>query len=41
MNIISAAFSTYILALAKNMYKKRARKPLMKLTAGNQNKSFG
>ncbi len=32
-NIISAAFSSYVLALAKNLYKKRARLTLMKLTA--------
>jgi len=33
-NVVSAAFSCYVLALAKNSYKKRARKTLMKLTAG-------
>ncbi len=34
MNIVLAAFSSYILALAKNLYKKCARKTLMKLTTG-------
>jgi len=29
-----AAFSSYVLALAKNSYKKRARKTLMKSTQG-------
>jgi hypothetical protein len=33
-NIILAAFSSYILALAKKLYKKGARKTLMKLMAG-------
>ncbi len=33
-NVVSAAFPSYILALAKNSYKIRARKMLMKLTAG-------
>jgi hypothetical protein len=33
-NIVSAAFSSYILALAKNLYKKREQKMLMKLTEG-------
>ncbi len=33
-NIVSAAFSSYILALAKNLYKKSARITLMKLTTG-------
>ncbi len=33
-NVISAAFSSYVLALAKNSYEKRARLTLMKLTAG-------
>jgi len=32
MNIVSAAFSSYVLALAKNLYEKRTRKMLMKLT---------
>jgi len=32
--VISAAFLSYILALAKNLYKKFARKTLMKLTSG-------
>ncbi len=32
-NVVSAAFSSYVLALAKNLYKKCARKMLMKLTA--------
>jgi len=34
MNVVSAAFSSYVLALAKNSYKKHACKKLMKLTAG-------
>jgi hypothetical protein len=34
-NVISAAFSSYVLGLAKNSYKKCAHKMLMKLTAGN------
>ncbi len=33
-NVVSAAFSSYILALAKNSYKKHARIMLMILTAG-------
>ncbi len=33
-NVVSAAFSSYVLALAKNSYRKRARKTLMKLTVG-------
>jgi len=33
-SVVSAAFSSYVLALAKNLYKKGARKTLMKLTAG-------
>ncbi len=33
-NIDLAAFSSYVLALSKNPYEKRARKMLMKLTAG-------
>ena len=33
-NVILAAFSSYILALAKNLYKKGARKMLMKMAAG-------
>jgi hypothetical protein len=32
MNVVLAAFSSYVLALAKNSYKKCARKMLMKLT---------
>jgi len=31
-NVVSAAFSSYVLALAKNSYKKCSRKMLMKLT---------
>jgi hypothetical protein len=34
MFIISAAFSSYSLALAENSYKKFASKMLMKLTSG-------
>jgi len=34
MSVILAAFSSYLLALAKNLYKKRTQKTLMKLTAG-------
>jgi len=34
-NVVSAAFSSYVLALAKNSYKKREQKMLMKLTADN------
>jgi len=33
-NFVLAAFSSYVLALAKNLYKKRARIMLMKLTTG-------
>jgi len=33
-NVVSAVFSSYILALSKNMYKKRAHIMLMKLTTG-------
>jgi len=33
-NVVSAAFSCYVLALSKNLYEKCARKTLMKLTAG-------
>jgi hypothetical protein len=36
-NVISAAFSSYVLALAKNSYEKRACQMLMKLTAGGVN----
>ncbi len=36
-NIISASFSSYVLALAKNLYKKRAHKTLMKLMVGHNN----
>ncbi len=31
-NVVPAAFSSYILALAKNLYEKRVQKTLMKLT---------
>ena len=31
-NVISAAFSSYVLALVRNLYEKFARKMLMKLT---------
>ncbi len=34
-NVILAAFSSYILALAKKLYEKRARIMLMKLTTGD------
>jgi hypothetical protein len=34
MNIVLPALSSYALALAKNSYKKCARKMLMKSTAG-------
>jgi hypothetical protein len=34
MIIILAAFSSYVLDLPKNLYKKRTRKMLMKLTIG-------
>ncbi len=33
-NVVSAAFSSYVLVLAKNSYKKCAPKMLMKLTPG-------
>jgi len=33
-NVLSAAFSSYILALLKNLYKKCARLTLMKFTTG-------
>jgi len=33
-NVVLAAFSSYVLALSKNSYKKHARFSLMKLTAG-------
>ncbi len=33
-NVVSAAFSSYVLALSKNSYEKRVRKMLMKLTPG-------
>jgi hypothetical protein len=33
-NVVLAAFSSFVLALAKNLYKKCARITLMKLTAG-------
>ena len=36
MNVILAAFSSYILALAKNSYEKGARIMLMKLTEGGR-----
>ncbi len=35
-NVVLAAFSSYVLALAKNSYEIRARKMLMKLTEGRQ-----
>jgi len=35
-NIVSAAFSSYVLALAKNSYEKCAQKMLVKLTPGLQ-----
>jgi len=31
-NVVSAAFSSYVLALAKKLYKKRVRTMLMNLT---------
>jgi len=34
MNVVFAAFYSYVLALAKNLYEKRARLTMMKLTAG-------
>ncbi len=34
MKVVWAAFSSYILALAKNLYEKCAQKMLMKLMAG-------
>jgi len=37
MNVVSAAFFSYVLALAKNSYEKCARKTLMKLTACHLN----
>jgi len=40
-NVVSAAFSSYNLALVKNSYKKCARKMLMKLPAGRSKNSFG
>jgi len=36
-NVVSAAFSSYVLALAKNLYEKRVHKTLMKLTLGKRN----
>jgi len=33
-NVVSAAFSSYVLALANNLYEIRLQKTLMKLTAG-------
>ncbi len=33
-NVVLAAFSSYVLALSKNLYKKLALLTLMKLTAG-------
>ncbi len=33
-NVVSAAFSSYVLALSKISYEKCARKTLMKLTPG-------
>ena len=35
-NVVSAAFSSYILALVKNSYEKGARIMLMKLTEGEE-----
>ncbi len=34
-NVVLAAFSSYVLALSKNLYKKHACLMLMKLTAGS------
>jgi hypothetical protein len=39
-NVVSAAFSSYNLALVKNSYKKCAQKMLMKLLAGRSKNSF-
>ncbi len=36
-NVVLAAFSSYVLALSKNLYEKHARLMLMKLTAGRKN----
>jgi hypothetical protein len=36
-NVASAAFSSYVFALAQNSYKKHAHKTLMKLTPGKRN----
>ncbi len=33
-NVVSAAFSSYVLALLKNLYEKRSRKMFVKLTLG-------
>jgi len=33
-NVVLAAFSSYVLALSKNLNEKHARLTLMKLTAG-------
>jgi len=35
MKVVLAAFSSYVLALAKNSYKKHVRSMLMKLTSGS------
>jgi len=35
-NVVSAAFSSYVLALSKNSYEKFARFTLMKLTPGGK-----
>ncbi len=35
-NIVSAAFSSYVLALGRNLYKKAAHKMLLKLTPAPQ-----
>jgi len=34
MNVVLAAYSSYVLALAKKLYAKHTQKTLMKLTAG-------
>ncbi len=38
-NVVSAAFSSYVLALGRNSYKKIVRLTLMKLTAGETDSS--
>jgi len=40
INIVLAAFSSYVFALVKNLYKKHMRKMLMKLTAGGRVKNY-